>query len=215
MTARAGSVIAERLGIVQQRIVTAGGDLDRIRIVAVSKTRSSEEAAAAVALGLSDLGENYAQELVTKSTAVPGARWHMIGGLQRNKVKRLAPVVSLWQTVDRADLGDEIAKRAPGASILVQVNTSGEQAKSGCAPEAAPALVEYCQAAGLVVEGMMTVGPTSADADPRPGFAQLRNLVDRLGLSICSMGMSRDLEVAVAEGSTMVRVGTALFGPRS
>jgi uncharacterized pyridoxal phosphate-containing UPF0001 family protein len=138
----------------------------------------------------------------------------MIGGLQRNKVKLLAGTIHLWQTVDRASLVDEIAKRGPGDQILVQVNTTGEGQKSGCEPAAAAGLVEQARRAGLVVRGLMTVGPTSASSDPRPAFELLRSLALRCEVDELSMGMSNDFELAVKEGATMVRVGSALFGPR-
>jgi PLP dependent protein len=178
----------------------------------------------ALQAGLRELGENYAQELTAKAAAVHGdaavsagaePRWHFIGGLQRNKVKQVAALVSLWQSVDRVELGTEIARRRPGAEVLIQVNTTGEAAKAGCPLDDAPALADRLRAAGLSVRGLMTVGPTDQTVDPRPAFAALRSLVDRLGLEVCSMGMSGDLDAAVAEGTTMVRVGTALFGPRT
>ena len=206
--------VLERRRVVEDRIRAAGGSTDDIDILAVTKTFPAEVARVSVAAGLSDLGENYAQEIAEKGPLVEGARWHFIGGLQRNKVRKIAAWVSLWQTVDRLDLATEIAKRSPGARILVQVNTTGEPQKSGCEPIDVDQLVDDSRALGLDVAGLMTVGPTAA-TDPRPAFALLRAKLDQLGLSVCSMGMSGDLEAAVAEGTTMVRVGSALFGPRS
>ena len=121
---------------------------------------------------------------------------------------------SRWQSVDRPELVDELVRWAPGARLFIQVNTTAEPQKAGCVPADAPALVARAQDAGLQVEGLMAVGPTDAAADPSPAFAALRALVDRLGLSECSMGMTDDLEAAVREGSTMIRVGRALFGSR-
>jgi uncharacterized pyridoxal phosphate-containing UPF0001 family protein len=141
-------------------------------------------------------------------------RWHAIGRLQRNKVRDLAPHVHLWQSVDRPELGAAIARHAPGARVLVQVGATGEEGKGGCPPEQVPGLVDALVALGLDVRGLMTVGPTDPDADPRPGFDLVAALAGRLGLAEVSMGMSGDIEAAVAAGSTMVRVGTALFGPR-
>ena len=162
-----------------------------------------------------DLGESYAQETVVKAAdGPPGARWHFVGRLQRNKVRQVAPYVSLWHSVDRAALGAEIAKRAPGAAVLAQVNTSGEDTKGGCPPEEAGALVDELRRSGLEVRGLMTIaqrGPEGAAAC----FGLLRDLADDLGLPERSMGMSEDLEEAVAAGATMVRIGTALFGPRT
>lgn len=215
--------LRRRLDRVHQRIADAGGDTGSITVVAVTKTFGPEVARLALEVGLADLGENYAQELWAKAAALdddppPGTaatpRWHFIGGLQRNKVKQVAERVSLWQSVDRLALGHEIAKRRPGASVLVQVNTTGEPAKSGCDPAEVASLVEAFSAGGLDVQGLMAVGPSDRTVDPRPAFAALRSLVDQLGLEVCSMGMSGDLEAAVTEGTTMVRVGTALFGSR-
>ncbi len=207
---------AERLLVVQQRIESAGGSLNRVTLVGVTKTLPASSAELAIAHGVLDLGENYSQELVAKSVAVsnPDVVWHMIGNVQRNKVRKLAGIVSLWQTVDRVSLGVEIAKRAPGAQLLVQVNTTGEAGKAGCDPSETEQLVEELDELGLDVRGLMTVGPTDRLSDPRPAFALLRSMAGRLGLQELSMGMSGDVEAAVSEGSTMIRVGTALFGPR-
>jgi pyridoxal phosphate enzyme (YggS family) len=207
--------IAEPLAAVRARIDAAGGDPDSIVVIAVTKGFDRQAVDAAVAAGLLDVGENYAQELLAKAAGAPEEiRWHFIGRLQRNKVRALAPHVALWQSVDRAELGAEIAKRAPGAEVLAQVNVSGESTKGGCPPDEVPALVRDLQADGLRVGGLMTVGATGPAEAARPGFVTLRDLADRLSLPIRSMGMTGDLEVAVQEGATMVRVGTALFGPR-
>ncbi|MDA3040082.1 MAG: YggS family pyridoxal phosphate-dependent enzyme [Actinomycetota bacterium] len=199
----------------RDQIVSAGGSLDRVRVVAVTKTFPTEAALLALGVGLLDLGENYGQELESKAPRVaallaegePSPRWHFIGGLQRNKVKRIASLVALWQTVDRVEVAGEIASRAPGAAVLIQVNTTDEQQKSGCQPKAVAGLVDAARTLGLDVRGLMTIGPTDG-LDPRPAFAALRALADRHGLVECSMGMSSDIAAAVAEGSTMVRVGT-------
>ena len=210
--------VAAHLGRIQARITEAGGQLDRVRICAVTKGFGPDAACAALDAGLSDVGENYANELIDKATAVAAAgyapRWHMIGTIQRNKVRRLAPHVDLWQSVDRIEVGTEIAKWAPGAAVLVQVNATGEANKGGCALDTTPALVESLTDRGLAVHGLMTIGPTQSGADPRPAFDAVAELAGRLGLTEVSMGMSGDLEVAVAAGATMVRVGTALYGPR-
>jgi hypothetical protein len=218
MSAPDPDVLAARVEQVRNRIADAGGDPDRVTLLAVTKGFGPEVAQAAAAAGLTELGENYAQELVAKAPVLEetglDVRWHFIGRLQRNKVRSLAPFVALWQSVDRLELGLEIAKRAPGADVLVQVNVSDEPQKGGCAPGEAAELVTSLGAAGLHVEGLMTVGRTGTAAQARAGFALLRSLADDLDLPVRSMGMSGDLDVAVAEGSTMVRVGSALFGPR-
>ncbi len=213
--------LRDRWQELRDEIVDAGGALDRVQIVAVTKTFPVAAALLALRVGLVDLGENYGQELETKAPQVaerligddPSPRWHFIGGLQRNKVKRIASLVALWQTVDRIELAKEIAVRAPGGAVLIQVNTTDEAQKSGCRPHDAANLVDAARSAGLDVRGLMTVGPTDG-SDPRPAFASLRSLADQLGLVECSMGMSGDVAAAVSEGSTMVRVGTRLFGTR-
>ena len=203
------------LETVHERIEDAGGDPAAITLVAVTKGMAPEVAVQAAADGYRDLGENYAQELLAKAALVGGdVRWHFLGRLQRNKVRQVAPHVALWQSVDREPLVAEIAKRAAGAAVLVQVNVSGEEQKGGCDPEGTAALVDAARAVGLDVQGLMAVGPTGPPEAARDGFRWLRAEVDRLGLTVCSMGMSADLEVAVQEGTTMVRLGTALFGPR-
>ena len=207
--------IVERVARVHERIAAAGGDPDAVTLLAVTKGFGAELAQAAAAAGLVDLGENYAQELVAKAPTVdPPVRWHAIGRLQRNKVRSLAEIVTVWQSVDRLALGAEIAKRAPGARVLVQVNVSDEPNKGGCEPGAAATLVGELADLGLTVEGLMTVGRTGDPEGARAGFTTLARLADHLELPVRSMGMSGDLDVAVAEGSTMVRVGSALFGPR-
>jgi pyridoxal phosphate enzyme (YggS family) len=209
----APDAVAERVAAVRERIAAAGGT--GVTLVAVTKGFGPEAVAAAVAAGVEDVGESYAQELLAKAEAVPDPpRWHFVGRLQTNKVRALAGTVATWQSVDRDALGDELARRAPGARVLVQVDVSGEPTKGGCPPAQVPALVERLAAAGLEVVGLMAVGPLGPAEAARPGFRSLTALADQLGLAQRSMGMSGDLEVAVQEGATMVRVGTALFGPR-
>ena len=208
--------VAANVERARERIVAAGGDLDRITIVAATKQLPTEAVHAAVAAGVLDIGENYAQQLLAKvADGVPaGVRWHFLGAVQRNKVKALAPVVSLWHGVDRVAAVDVIAARAPGAPILVEVNTSGEAGKAGCGVGAAADVVEHARAGGLEVRGLMTVAPLAQPAEARAAFRRLAELRDELGLVELSMGMSGDLEIAVEEGATIVRLGTALFGPR-
>lgn len=216
------ATVAARLAETRARISDAGGGPE-IEILAVTKAFGPEVVDIAVAAGCTSIGENYAQELVAKQTAIdghPGLGVHFIGQLQTNKVRQLAGLVTVYETVDRAKLAREIAKRAPGSSVLLQVDTSaltGDEAenKGGCPLVDLDALVETVTALDLELRGLMTVGPTEGGATAaRPGFEAVRAAVDRLGLSVCSMGMSGDLEVAVECGSTQVRVGTALFGSR-
>jgi pyridoxal phosphate enzyme (YggS family) len=213
--------VAERVALVRERIATAGGDPAAVRLVAVTKGFGPQAVEAAMAAGVADIAESYAQELVAKSTALAGPprgpdapRWHFIGRLQSNKVKALGSLVALWQSVDRSSLVHEIAERAPGAHVLVQVNVSGEARKGGCAPADAAVLAEQGRQAGLQVAGLMAIGATGSAEQSRPGFRLLTELADRLELRERSMGMSDDFEVSVEEGSTMVRLGRALFGPR-
>ena len=211
--------VRERLGAAARR---AGRPADAVRLVAVTKGVTTDAIAAALDAGVSELAESRAQELLAKVTELAGGHarghperwpvWHFVGRIQRNKVTALAPVVDLWQSVDRAVIGEAIARRAPGARALVEVNVAGDPAKAGCRPEEAPALVDELRRAGLAVEGLMTV-PRLGD-DPRPAFSALRELGSRLGLPELSMGMSDDFEAAVEEGATIVRLGRVIFGSR-
>jgi len=208
------SLVGERLVELRRRIAAVGGD--GVTVVAVTKGFGPEVVEAAVAVGLDDIGENYAQELLAKLAGFgeDRPRVHFIGRLQSNKIRSMAGVVDLWQSIDRASLVEPLAKVWPPAKVLVQVNVSDEPGKGGCAPGEVTALVARLREREVVVEGLMAVGRTGPPESARPGFRLLRALVDDLGLPTCSMGMTDDLEVAVEEGSTMVRVGSALFGPR-
>jgi pyridoxal phosphate enzyme (YggS family) len=189
----------------------------RVAVVGVTKGFGAVAVDAAVAAGCDAIGENYAQELLDKRATIErlGPEVHFIGRLQRNKVRQLVDIVDVWCSLDRASAIDEVAKRAPGGRVLIQVDTTGDPGKGGCDVAETAALVDRAAERGLIVRGLMTVGPTGGDSEAaRPGFRRVRALVDELGLDVCSMGMSGDLVVAVEEGSTEVRVGTALFGPR-
>ena len=216
--------VADAIADVRERIAVAargaGRDPEAVRLVAATKTVPAERVAEAVALGVTDIGENRAQELLTKAEAldarVPAATdvcWHFLGRLQRNKVRSVATRVTWWQSVDREALGVAIARHAPGARVLVEVNLAGEPQKGGCTPGDAARLVDAFRQGGLRVEGLMTIPP--AGDDPRPWFGALRELAGDLGVRELSMGMTDDFEVAVAEGATMVRIGRAIFGARA
>lgn len=217
MTGTSGG-IAARVAEVRERIGAAeraaGRHPGSVRLIAATKTQSLDAIGAVLAAGVDELGENRAQELVAKAPELIqfDPAWHFIGRLQRNKINQLEPWVRWFQSVDRPELVAALAARAPTARLLIEVNIAAEPQKDGCAPEAAPALVEQAWAAGLDVDGLMTVAP--ATGDPRPVFAALRELGERLGLPELSMGMSGDFEAAIGEGATIVRIGTGLFGPR-
>lgn len=211
-------LVAERVAELRRTIESVERPWSHdVSIVAVTKGFGDDAVDAAVAAGCATIGENYAQELLTKRSSIERHRptVEFIGRLQTNKVRLVADLVDVWASVDRTSVVDEIAKRAAGARILVQVDTTGDPAKGGCAIDDVAELVERARERGLDVEGLMTVGPTGEPPEAaRPGFAAVRRLVDEFGLRVCSMGMSADLVVAVEEGSTEVRVGTALFGAR-
>ena len=208
------SEVAEALEAVRSRIA-AVGDVAAVRVVAVTKGFGPDAVIAAAAAGCSDIGENYAQELLAKCGSGPaGTRWHFLGAPQRNKILPLAPVVHLWQAVDRAVVIDRLAAVAPGASLLVQVNVLGDPRRAGCAPQQAPALVDAARSGGLDLRGLMTVAPAGDPEGAERVFATLARLGRSLEVAELSMGMTDDYEAAVAAGSTMVRLGRALFGPR-
>lgn len=208
------SEVAERVQAVRSNITSAGGT--GVSLIAVTKTFGVDAIVAARDAGCDGVGENYAQELLAKiAEGIPPIDVHFIGAVQSNKVRQLAGHVALWQSIDRESVITELGKRAPGARILLQVDTTGEPTKGGVDPEALDTLRQIAEAAGLQVEGLMTIGPTRGDRDECVrAFSLLRLLVDAQGLRTCSMGMSDDYELAVACGSTMVRVGSGLFGSR-
>lgn len=219
--------VRDGLSRVRDRIADAcarvGRDPAGVTLVAVSKRHPAERVREAYAAGQRVFGENYVQELVEKADALAdldGARWHFIGHLQRNKAKLLARPGMVVETVDSERLAAELDKRAASAGlvlpVLVQVNVAGEAQKSGCAPEALDAILDaVASAAHLEARGLMTIPPAVDHPEAaRPHFAALRALAEARGLAELSMGMSADLEAAIAEGATSVRVGTAIFGPR-
>ena len=223
--------LPERLAHVRVEIArrqAVAGWSHPVTIVAVTKGFGLEAVDAALAAGLTDLGENRVQEALAKIDTPAGRRatWHLIGHLQRNKAKDVPGRFALVHSLDSAALAEELERRAAtrGATVraLLQVNVAGETQKSGCAPAEAAALAK--RVAGLphlALEGLMTIAPLSDDeAAQRRTFRGLRELRDALKedglwLPTLSMGMSGDYGVAVEEGATVIRVGTALFGPRT
>jgi len=209
------SEIAAKLERLHHRITDAGGDVARVRIVAMSKGVDEHAVRAALACGLRSFGENYAPELRTKANALasdaPAPEWHFTGRLQSRRVGEVGDVVALWQTVDRPKLVDVIAKHAPSAHVLVQVNAADEAQKGGVAPSEVGELVRYATDAGLHVDGLMTMGVDNDLERTDQAFAIVSDLADSLSLIERSMGMTDDFELAVRRGATTIRVGRALF----
>lgn len=223
--------LSDNLSAVQERIATAcervGRSPAEVTLLAVSKNHPAQTVAEAVRLGVTLFGENRVQEAKIKIPASPGkAHWHFIGHLQSNKARDAVSLFEMIESVDSLSLATELQKQAEKQAktlgILVEVNVAGESSKFGWNPERLLAdLAELNRLNRLELHGLMTVAPYSTDPERvRPVFRKLRELRDRcadaLGapLPVLSMGMSGDLEVAIAEGSTLVRVGTALFGDR-
>ena len=181
------------------------------RLVAVTKGQPVGSAREAVAAGVVDLGENDAQSLIGKAIELPEARWHFLGAVQRRKVRDLAPHVAVWQTVARVEEGETIARSVPGAAVLVQVNVSGLPRRNGCLWDELDALVAALRDRDLDVRGLMCVATRGRE---RTQFRRMAAAAAALGLRELSMGMSGDWRIAVEEGATIVRIGSALFGPR-
>jgi PLP dependent protein len=216
-------LLKEKLEQVETRIANAaaraGRKRDDITLLAVTKKFPPAAIREAYQLGLREFGENYVQEFEVKRadlTDLSGARFHFIGHLQSNKSKKAAEIFDVIQTVDSAKLAERLNAEQKPLEVMIEVKLSSEEAKAGVEPEAVPALVEAIRTCShLRLLGLMTMPPWSDDAEPsRPYFAKLRALAEANGLRQLSMGMSHDLEVAIEEGATMVRIGTALFGPR-
>jgi pyridoxal phosphate enzyme (YggS family) len=227
MAAVAG--LEDQIAAVRARIASAGGSPEAVTVVAVTKGFGPDAVVASLDAGLADIGENYAQELLAKASALssetghdhePGGspvvapRWHFLGTPQRNKMARLAPLVALWQGIDRRSVIDRLAVVDPDAALLVQVNVVDDPAKGGCPIDEVAGLVDHARQLGLEVRGLMCVGPVGDVDGAKRAFARLAQLGDDNKVDELSMGMSDDFEAAVAEGATMVRLGRALFGPR-
>ncbi len=224
--------LAGRLAAVRGRIIAAaeiaGRDPNEVTLISVSKTHPAEVVDEIVIAGARDLGENRVQEAKGKKPEVRAARWHLIGPLQRNKARAALDVFDVIHTVDRPEIGDRLQflleEHWPGRvmDVLLEINVGSEPQKAGVIPPDARELLEaVCRHDRLAVTGIMAIPPFEADPEAsRPYYRGLRELRDRLqdetghALPELSMGMSHDFEVAVAEGATLVRVGTAIFGPR-
>jgi hypothetical protein len=224
------SRISSNLNEIRSKMAAACARVGRpgsgVRLVAVTKTVDLDDVRALHALGVSDFGENRVQELERKALALKdlGAHWHMIGHLQRNKVRKLLPHSTFIHSLDSVELASEIDRRAPAASlaieVLIEVNVLGEESKEGVAPDAVAALADaVVKLRAVKLRGLMTMAPIVDDPEKtRPVFAALRELARKMArnlppgaMSELSMGMTQDFEVAIEEGATLVRIGTALF----
>jgi pyridoxal phosphate enzyme (YggS family) len=219
------TTLVERLAAVRTEIAAAceraGRNPAGVTLVAVTKTHPLVTIRDAVVAGLTDLGENRAQEFVPKAEAAAGTGlmpcWHFIGHLQRNKARQVLPHVGVLHSVDSERLVAEIERRAPRPlPCYLEVNVAGEASKHGVTPEELPALLACAQAASNIeVAGLMTIAPIVDDPEEaRPVFRRLRELAGAHGLTGLSMGMTNDYAVAIEEGATVVRVGRAIFGER-
>lgn len=228
-------MIRENIETIRGRIAAACGkarrDPGEVTLLAVSKTFSPDAIAEAVSAGIVDIGENYVQELLNKKLQLESlpVRWHFIGHLQSNKVKYVAGWIHLVHAVDSIGLASELDKRAKQAGrvidVLLEVNTTGEQSKFGLRPEATTGFVRSLAAfQNIRIAGLMTIGPFLPDSEgSRPMFRTLRLLKDEVAalnqpnveMRHLSMGMTGDFEVAIEEGATIIRIGTAIFGKRT
>jgi pyridoxal phosphate enzyme (YggS family) len=214
--------LAERVSQIRARIANAGGQ--SVKLIAVTKSFDVSAMVGAFSAGCDGVGENYAQEVIVKTGELSEHQrlpLHFIGRLQSNKIKALASLVDVWESVDRVSLINEIAKRSDVATrvtpvqIMLQVNSTNEPDKGGCEPSEVANLLATAVSSGLDVIGLMTVGPTNNDPkQTQSAFALVRKIADDLGLKQKSMGMTGDFEIAVEQGSTAVRIGSALFGTR-
>ena len=217
------SIVAARLAQVRERMenacVRARRDAASVKLLAVTKVFGPEVIRAGYECGMRDFGENYVQEMERKAPAIADltdARFHLIGHLQSNKTKKAAQLFSAIDSVDSARLARRLDAEAKPLDVMIEVRLSTEETKTGATPEDLTGIVDAIRASShLTLAGLMTVPPWSEDAETsRPYFARLRELAARYAVPGLSMGMSNDFEVAIEEGATWVRVGTALFGRR-
>ena len=223
------STIAENISTLAERIHDAAQAAQRdpasVRLLAVSKTKPASDLREAFAAGLRDFGENYLQEALAKQTQLSDLPliWHFIGPIQSNKTRAIAEHFAWVHSVDRLKIAQRLSEQRPAdlppLNICIQVNVSGEASKSGCATEDLPALAQAISALpNLRLRGLMAIPEPTDDSDEQnAAFAAVRTLQDQLNLPLdtLSMGMSHDLEAAIAQGATWVRIGTALFGARN
>jgi len=207
------TLLEDRLARLWHEISLAGGSPATVELCAVTKTHSRALVELAANVGLNVFGENYASELLDKVRADDPFAWHYLGAIQRKKISKLAPVVDVFQGLCRVEEAQALAKVKPGAKVLVQIDTTDMEQRNGVSPQALPQLLIELEQIEVTVLGLMTVAPPEQRA-ARACFAAVKRLADDFDLSVCSMGMSGDLHDAVAAGSSMVRVGSLLFGPR-
>lgn len=236
MTGKMSTDIAERFRQIKERkdaaAVRSGRSPDEVTLMAVTKTHTAAEINEAIAAGAADIGENRVQELLEKYDSVSPVRWHLIGHLQTNKVKNVVGKVVMIHSVDSLKLAREINKRASAAGIvmdiLIEINSAMEETKSGISSDDLETLVREITAEceNIRIRGIMCIPPIAAEPEEaRPYFREARELFDRMKTwdlpeerflpDTLSMGMSGDFEVAIEEGSTIVRVGSSIFGPRN
>tara|TARA_Y100001970_G_scaffold294249_1_gene449134 strand:- start:6 stop:674 length:669 start_codon:yes stop_codon:yes gene_type:complete len=207
----------DRAGTLKERIATLGGN--GVDIVAVTKGFGAWAMTLALECGFQMVGENYAQELSAKWPELnieerKALQVHFIGGMQTNKVRKISDIVSVWQTIDRISLLDEIAKRSPGSSVMIQLKLTEIKGQGGCDLLQAEELVVAASERNLRVTGVMGIGPQGEVDSIRAAYKRLISFADDHRLETRSIGMTNDLEVAIESGSTMIRIGTALFGDR-
>lgn len=205
-------VLVERLERVRSDIAELARE--DVEIVAVTKGFDSSAVEAAKRLGLTAVGENYAQELVEKADRLSGLTVNFLGRIQRNKVRKVAELVDVWQSVVRPEILTEIAKRTSSARVLIQIQPDGDDSKDGVRPTELPSLLDLAQTLGVKVEGLMTIGVLGDSEATRACFEEVDALADEYELKVRSMGMSGDYRDALVAGSTMLRLGSVLFGPR-
>ena len=186
-------------------------------LLPVTKGFGAEEVQAMLEVGLTHVGESYAQEVIEKAQIISDNRiaWHMIGRVQSNKVRKLSETISLWHSVDRKDLITEISKRKKDSKVLIQVDMNNRPQQGGCSLEEVPELIEFASSKGLKVDGLMTIGVDQDVEATKRAFSGLAKLAESMGLREISMGMSDDYEIAIDHGATILRVGRGIFGERT
>ena len=186
-------------------------------LLPVTKGFGAEEVQAMLEVGLTQVGESYAQEVIEKAQIFNDNRiaWHMVGRVQSNKVRKLSETISLWHSVDRKDLITEISKRKKDSKVLIQVDMNNRPQQGGCSLEEVPELIEFASSKGLKVDGLMTIGVDQDVEATKRAFSGLAKLAESMGLREISMGMSDDYEMAIDHGATILRVGRGIFGERT